>query len=199
MGVEKALTTIGIIRHGSTLWNKEGRAQGNTDVPLDHDGISEAYKLGERLRKENWDTIISSDLLRARQTSEIVSEKINSPVHFDSRLREVGGGLIEGTTDKERMIKWGENWRKLDLGIEKTELVEKRALSLIEDVTREYQGQRILLISHGSFLRHLIKRLVPNSCLEESIKNTSLTILHMTTENTWENKLYNCTKHLGNS
>ena len=193
------MTTIGIIRHGSTLWNKEGRAQGNTDVPLDHDGLSEAYKLGERLRKENWDAIVSSDLLRARQTAEIVSEKINSPIHFDSRLREVGGGLIEGTTNKERVVKWGENWEELDLGIEKTEQVVKRGLLVIEDVTQEYQGQRILLISHGSFISHLIKELVPTSCLEDAIKNTSLTILQMTAENTWEKKLYNCTRHLGNT
>lgn len=46
------MTTLGIIRHGSTHWNKEGRAQGNSNIPLDQAGLSEAYKLAERLATE---------------------------------------------------------------------------------------------------------------------------------------------------
>lgn len=60
------MTTIGLIRHGSTAWNKEGRVQGHTDNSLDAEGLQQAQLLAERLSTEQWDYIYSSDLLRAR-------------------------------------------------------------------------------------------------------------------------------------
>lgn len=48
------ITTIGLIRHGSTLWNKEGRIQGRTDNPLDEEGLLQAAELAERLSGEEW-------------------------------------------------------------------------------------------------------------------------------------------------
>ena len=110
---------IGIIRHGSTTWNVEGRAQGNSDIPLDEEGLLGANKLAERLKKENWDIVYSSNLMRAKQTANIIAVKSGIPIYLDPRLREVGGGLIEGTTEDERVLKWGEKWWHLDLGMEK--------------------------------------------------------------------------------
>lgn len=96
------MTTLGIIRHGSTHWNKEGRAQGNSNIPLDQAGLSEAYKLAERLATEKWNVIYSSDLLRAKQTAEAIEKNVeNIEIHLDPRLREVSGGQIEGTTEDE--------------------------------------------------------------------------------------------------
>ena len=68
------MTTIGFIRHGVTAWNKEGRAQGTTDVPLDDEGILMARKtVAKRLEKEHWDVIYTSPLIRAKHTAEIIS------------------------------------------------------------------------------------------------------------------------------
>lgn len=47
------MSLIGLIRHGSTAWNKEGRAQGLADIPLDEEGINQAEALAERLSSEN--------------------------------------------------------------------------------------------------------------------------------------------------
>jgi 2,3-bisphosphoglycerate-dependent phosphoglycerate mutase len=190
------LTTIGIIRHGSTAWNKERRAQGNTDIPLDENGLLEAGKLAERLGKEEWEVIFSSNLLRAKQTAEIIAEKIGTrELNLDGRLREVSGGLIEGTTEEERILKWGENWRELDLGIEEPDSVIARGLSAIEEITKNHSNKKILIVSHGSFIRHILKELVPHIDIEKSLKNTSLTKL-LPTESGWDCELYNCTKHL---
>ncbi|MGG2063997.1 histidine phosphatase family protein [Bacillus sp. S14(2024)] len=190
------MTKIGIIRHGSTPWNKEGRAQGSSDISLDQAGLSEAYKLAERLRKENWDFIYSSDLLRAKQTAEIIGEKILSiPLYLEPRLREVGGGQIEGTTEEERVLKWGQNWRELDLGIESADSVITRGLSVIEEIASKHDNKNILIVSHGAFIRHLLKELVPHLNMVESPKNTSLTKL-IKAKNGWEPELYNCTIHL---
>ncbi|WP_330219294.1 histidine phosphatase family protein [Paenibacillus xylanivorans] len=68
------MATIALIRHGSTSWNKEGRAQGNSDISLDQDGINQAELLATRLRSEDWNHIYSSTLARAKQTALIVGE-----------------------------------------------------------------------------------------------------------------------------
>ncbi|HDX9580155.1 TPA: histidine phosphatase family protein [Bacillus pseudomycoides] len=190
------MTRIGIIRHGSTPWNKEGRAQGSSDISLDQAGMADAYKLAERLHKENWDVIYSSDLLRAKQTAEIIGEKLpNIPLNLETRLREAGGGQIEGTTEEERISKWGKNWRELDLGIESADRVIARGLSVIEEVVSKHENMNILIVSHGAFIRHVLKELVPHLHMAESPKNTSLTKL-IQLENGWDSELYNCTVHL---
>ncbi|MCP1125551.1 histidine phosphatase family protein [Bacillus sp. 3103sda1] len=191
------MTKIGIIRHGSTPWNKEGRAQGSSDISLDQDGILDAHKLAERLRKENWNFIYSSDLLRAKQTAEIIGEKIaNIPIYLEPRLREAGGGQIEGTTEEERVLKWGKNWRELDLGIESADSVITRGLSVIEEIASKHDNKNILIVSHGAFIRHLLKELVPHLNMVEFPRNTSLTNL-IKAKNGWDSELYNCTVHLG--
>ncbi|GLB61902.1 histidine phosphatase family protein [Cytobacillus sp. NCCP-133] len=190
------MTKIGLIRHGVTPWNKEGRAQGSSDIPLHEEGLAEAVLLAERLSLEKWDVIYTSNLLRARQTAEAIKEKISHiPVHLDPRIREVGGGLIEGTTEAERLEKWGSGWREMDLGFEPHESVIGRGMEFMKEISAKHQGENVLVISHGSFIRHLLKEIVPNTDLTNPPKNTSLTTLFMK-ESQWGCELYNCTNHL---
>ncbi|MGD6871431.1 histidine phosphatase family protein [Sutcliffiella horikoshii] len=191
------MTKLGFIRHGSTAWNKERRAQGSSNIPLDQDGIRDAESLANRIKNEDWDVIYSSDLLRAMQTAEIVARSLQvDEVFLDSRLQEVNGGQIEGTTEPERIEKWGENWRDLDLGIESKEMVVKRALSFIEEVTQKHKDQNVLVVSHGSYIRHVLGELVKDLKMENHLENTSVSTVKVR-EGLWECELYNCTKHLG--
>ncbi|MGW9126390.1 histidine phosphatase family protein [Paenibacillus chitinolyticus] len=189
------MTTIGFIRHGSTHWNKEGRAQGSSDIPLDEDGLAEAEKLAERIGSEKWDSIYSSHLLRAKQTADRIGGRAGIPVWSDERIREAGGGEIEGTTERERIAKWGAGWRELDLGIEKPESVIARGRSFLDEVLSRHQGKRILIVSHGSFIRTMLNHLLPGSEYDGHLTNTSVTILVLDDRN-WTCGLYNCTKHL---
>lgn len=190
------MTRIGFIRHGSTAWNKEGRAQGHTNIPLDAEGFEQAKKLAERLSMEKWDVIYSSDLTRARQTAETVRKKIGDiPIYFDERLREAGGGLMEGTTEAERIEKWGSDWRTMDLKNESKESVEARGLPAIEEMLKKHKGQNILLVSHGAFNRHLLNKLVPVENGHMPLNNTSVTKIHLKMDQ-WKCELFNCTQHL---
>ncbi|CAG9621901.1 histidine phosphatase family protein [Sutcliffiella rhizosphaerae] len=190
------MTIIGFIRHGTTAWNRERRAQGSSDIPLDQEGISDAKRLAKRLQKEEWDFIYSSDLMRAKQTAEIVAKSMNvNEVSLDSRLQEVNGGQIEGTIESERIDKWGENWRELDLGMESLEIVLKRAHSFLEDITKKHPNKKVLVVSHGSFIRHILSDLVKDLKMESHLENTSVTMVNVR-EGIWECEVYNCIKHL---
>jgi len=107
------VTTVGLIRHGVTEWNKLGKAQGVSDIPLNGEGIKQAAALANRLASEKWDIIFSSDLMRARQTAEIIRESLEvDSVFIDERIKELNCGLIEGTTEEERIVRWGIHWRE---------------------------------------------------------------------------------------
>ncbi|MGA9289748.1 MAG: histidine phosphatase family protein [Anaerobacillus sp.] len=186
---------VGFIRHGSTSWNKEKRAQGSSDIHLDDDGRRDAAKLARHLEKGKWDVIYSSHLKRAKQTASIIAKTLGIEVIIDPRLREAGGGKIEGTTEKERIAKWGSNWRELDLGIEKEELVVARALEAITEYHEDYKGKNILIVSHGSFLRHFFKTALPELDHEKHLFNTSLTVLEKR-DDEWTHEIYNSTRHL---
>ncbi|MFC5589894.1 histidine phosphatase family protein [Sporosarcina soli] len=190
------MTTFGFVRHGVTAWNKEKRAQGSSDIPLDEEGIEMAARVAKRLSSEQWDIICTSPQLRAKQTAEMIAERLpNLPFHSDSRLREVGGGLIEGTTEAERIAKWGESWRELDLGTEPFEEVIARGVDFLEEMKAKYPGKRILVVSHGGFIWRLLGVLIPEREFEKNLQNTSVTVVEVQ-EDVNLCHLYNCTKHL---
>ena len=89
-------------RHGETDWNFEGRLQGHTDRPLNAYGREQAEALAGRLAREDVAAIYASDLARARETAEIVGERLGLPVVLDPDLREKDWGTWEGLTAVER-------------------------------------------------------------------------------------------------
>ncbi|RUS41950.1 histidine phosphatase family protein [Cohnella sp. AR92] len=188
------MATIALIRHGSTSWNKEGRAQGNSDIPLDQDGINQAERLAKRLSSENWNHIYSSTLERAKQTASIIGSTIGIDINLDDRLRERAGGLIEGTTEEERVEKWGTGWRELDLGLEPIEAVQKRGKEFLEELLLKHHDENVLVVSHGALIQFNFINLLPEIPTKH-FGNTSITILKKI-DNKWICELHNCTKHL---
>ncbi|TGB02254.1 histidine phosphatase family protein [Halobacillus salinus] len=186
---------VGIIRHGSTPWNKQRRAQGSSNIPLDDEGRNEAEKLALRLEKEDWSYIYASPLARASETAEIIQKRLQIPLIKDDRLREVGGGQIEGTTEQERIDKWGQEWRTLELGMEKKEDALHRVLSLLEEIEEKHEEERVLVVSHGSLISHLVREIVSGQSVDGHINNTSITEV-IRDVGDWELELFNCTRHL---
>ncbi|WP_026674790.1 histidine phosphatase family protein [Alkalihalobacterium bogoriense] len=191
------MTTIGFIRHGVTEWNQLGKAQGMSNISLNEEVKAQALALGERLKQEEkWDIIASSELSRANETATIIGQKLELPVStLDERLREMNGGKIEGTTEQERIQKWGENWRSLDLGMETSEQATKRKIACLHELIELHKGKRILVVSHGAVIGMTLRALMPDKFQKTFLDNTSVTILKFD-ENTWDCLLYNCTKHI---
>uniref|UniRef100_UPI00406C3C1E histidine phosphatase family protein n=1 Tax=Sporosarcina sp. FSL K6-1522 TaxID=2921554 RepID=UPI00406C3C1E len=190
------LTTVGFVRHGITAWNKEGREQGSLDIPLDEEGIGMAKRVAERLAAEQWDIIYTSPLVRARRTAEIIAQRQQGMAFVvDQRLREPSSGQIEGTTEAERVAKWGEAWRELQLGGESHAAMLARGMEFMEELKEKYPKKRVLVVSHGGFLGHLLEWLLPEGKIAGDLANTSLTMVELSGGSN-RCSLLNCTKHL---
>lgn len=94
---------ITLLRHGESQGNFEGRHQGQADYPLTDVGRQQAKALIERwvAEKKTFDLIISSPLLRARETAQMVSTTLHVPLELDELLIERNNGLLTGLNAEE--------------------------------------------------------------------------------------------------
>ena len=177
--------TIYLIRHGQTNWNVEKRLMGSTDTPLNKNGIEQVKSLGQKISQLEISHIFSSDLLRAKETAEIINNFINVDISLDSRLREFNYGDIEGKTLKEIS---SENWNRVNLypeqlNAESLENVYDRVKNFFEDLAKR-NISNVIIITHGGTLRmmlyyaknkdHFIKEDYIKNYLNLKIENSSL-------------------------
>jgi probable phosphoglycerate mutase len=163
---------------------------------LNEMGREQAVEVAKRLASENWDLFYSSDLIRTKETAEIIATAIPRPaIQYDERLREISMGRMEGTTAEERSQQWGADWASLEWGVESNEAVRERGVAFVEEMVANHAGKKILVVSHGAILRQLFEELIPKG--ERGILfNTSVSTI-IKQNNEWTFECYNCTKHLG--
>lgn len=92
-----------LIRHGETLWNKEGRIQGTSDIELSDEGIEQARLLSLSLKDQPICAIHASPLKRAIKTAEIINKFHDREIQIHSDLMEMDQGDFEGFSFKELM------------------------------------------------------------------------------------------------
>ena len=90
-----------LVRHGETLWNRTGRVQGHTDVPLSECGRRQARALGKRLVGTSFSSVYTSDLSRARESAEAIVHGSEVSITAEADLREFSYGAWEGLTLEE--------------------------------------------------------------------------------------------------
>lgn len=109
-----------LLRHGESVWNKENRFTGWTDVDLSSKGVEEAINAGKIMKNNNitFDVAFSSVLLRAKRTLDLVLKEmnVNVPVYYSYRLNERHYGALQGLNKDETRKKYGEEqvhiWRR---------------------------------------------------------------------------------------
>jgi len=119
--LEEDMYKLILLRHGESVWNKENRFTGWTDVDLTQKGIEEAHAAGQLLRREGYtfDLAYTSVLKRAIRTLWIVMDEMDlmwMPVHRSWRLNERHYGALQGLNKSEMAAKYGEEqvlvWRR---------------------------------------------------------------------------------------
>jgi 2,3-bisphosphoglycerate-dependent phosphoglycerate mutase len=163
---------IYFIRHGETDWNLQDRIQGHTDIPLNATGISQALHLGQLLADIPFSAAFSSDLARAQQTAELVLKPRSLPITASLALRERSAGILEGMNKDKfeegvRPFLLSEQALHQDTYIhtawhpelETMHSVFKRVTDFLFPLAVHYQGQSILVVSHGGVLRAILDHL----------------------------------------
>jgi probable phosphoglycerate mutase len=146
------MTTLLLVRHGETDWNRDGIWQGWADPPLNDTGRAQAHALAEQLRSTPFDAVYSSDLRRAHETAEIVAAPHGVPVVVDARLREIDIGSWSGLTRAEIESRFPNGERPDG---ETREQHAGRVLAAVEEIARANLGRRILIVAHGGVMRAL--------------------------------------------
>lgn len=168
-------TAICLIRHGETLWNREGRWQGHADPDLTDAGREAARELARQLLEEHrerpFTQLFASDLLRARSTAAPIAAATGLPLALDPRLRELDVGTWSGLTRGEIESRHGETLRAFERGepgvrpgggecrIE----IRERAHAFVSARARDCAGGRVLVVTHLGVIRALIPGASPGN------------------------------------
>ena len=143
-----------VARHGQTQWNLENRILGRTDLPLNELGRQQALALAEKAENLDLDLIISSPLLRARETAQAVSDRLGIPVIVESRLTEQDFGIYEGQHHK--VADYLENKKQFAYrypGGESALGVAHRVYGFLEELRDRCPDRKVLLVCHRCICR----------------------------------------------
>ncbi len=188
----KSYCTIYFVRHGLTDWNVLGKVQGHSDIPLNEKGKKQAEELGEKLSNVNFYRVFSSDLIRAKQTAEIIALEKKLVVKTTQALRERSFGRLEGIEWRKYQKDLDSIWKKLEKlsqedrkkhrleKVEDNNQLMARFIPFIREVAISYPGKNILMVTHGGLLRAFLIHLgygddksLPSGC----IKNTAYIVI----------------------
>lgn len=145
-------------RHGQTDHNLQGRFQGQVDIPLNNTGFAQACEAAEVLAATEPRAIISSDLIRAAQTAEVLGELIGVDVSVDERLRERSFGEWEGLTREQieerwpaAFVAWRHGEQPAGLNVEsQSDLAERIASSVREWSSKFEISDTVIFVAHGA-------------------------------------------------
>ncbi|MCH6470019.1 histidine phosphatase family protein [Sinomonas terrae] len=156
-------------RHGRTDWNAAGRFQGQTDIPLNDDGVRQAAHAARLLAAMGPTAIVASDLERTRSTAEALATETGLPVTLDAGLRETNAGSWQGktfaeirVTEAEQLGRWEEGDVTVAAGGAETRLdVAARSRSAVErSLPRVGESGTLVVVSHGGAIRVVLAELL---------------------------------------
>ena len=161
-------TTLHIIRHGETEWNKKGLIQGFLDSPLTSLGKQQAHAAGKTLSKTKFDCLYSSDLGRAFETAQIINSYISVELIAEKGLRERNLGVAQGGSLKDFMERFPGEYTKYASGNPDYQVPQgesarerySRSIECIEKIAGRHALKRIAIVTHGGVLDGIFRKAV---------------------------------------
>lgn len=165
---ESMRTSLFLVRHAETEWNKSNRYQGHLDIELSQKGKEQAKQLALHLAHARFDAIYASDLARASDTARAIAEVQRLNVFYSPELREINVGAWAGLTreeivarDPEAFKRWLSDSTDVPFpGGESYTMVQARVMPFIHKIIQAHQGSRILVVSHSGPLKVIILSLL---------------------------------------
>ncbi len=160
------MTTILLVRHGESLWNRIGVYQGQVDIPLSTLGKEQARAIAERLSEKQLDLIVSSPLRRSSETAQAIARYHRCPFEIEPGLAEIHHGVWQGLTASEVKAQFGQLWRTWTEHPEAARMpgsdgesvgqVRDRVVSAVDFLASRYRTGRILIVSHDLPLKIVV-------------------------------------------
>ena len=177
------------VRHGKTEWNLEGRLQGaKGDSPLLKESVEQVRELGHYLSDTHFDLVFSSDLPRAKKTTELImeSQKPKAKVTYTKTLREWQLGKLEGQKisliqaiypkEMDAFRNNLANFRAKDFQAESVYKTTKRVAEFVKTL-KDSDAKNVLIVGHGANLTASIRTLPLVLNLVFFVKQEVLTML----------------------
>lgn len=161
-------TELILIRHGETVWNRQGRFQGQQDSPLTPEGVAQAAAIAAHVAHHGIQSIYASDLGRTLQTAAPLASVTGLAVIPEPGLRERNLGILEGLTraeaESQHAAAFAHYWARdpdfLLPGGESLRQVETRGQTVLAALAARHLGERIAIVSHGSLLTTFVRAIL---------------------------------------
>lgn len=159
-------TRLYLIRHGQTDWNLAAKLQGQTDIPLNETGRSQALETKTLLDGVTFDAVYSSPLRRALETAQLVTGLSPEQIHQEPNLIEISFGEWEGCNPQQLGEPFApffadtKRYKPTTDG-ETIEALTRRVAAFVAEVKAHHMGQTVLAVSHGAALHALLAHELP--------------------------------------
>ncbi len=162
------MTTLLLVRHGTTEWIERGRLHGISESPLSARGREEARLAAQALTGQHFDAFYTSPLGRARETAAIIAEVVGlAPVPMDD-LQEMNFGWMEGgpnvnfarLSPVRRALRSTWLAAVAELTGEGRRRFGQRVAQAAQEIARRHPGQRVLAVVHMGVRNHILAQLV---------------------------------------
>lgn len=205
------MTRIYFTRHGETEWNKQLRFQGSMNSELTEKGILAAELLSGRIEEIDIDYIISSPLMRAYHTAEIVRGNKNIEIIKNDGFKEINLGDFEGLRYDEIKLNCGDVLNKIENDPFNNRypngenLIEfyKRVERAFKEVIDKYRDKNTLIVAHGGTIKciesYIRKFQINKNWMGNIVKNCSLSCIEVNENNEIKEIFYDDTEHLKGS
>ena len=155
-----------LVRHGETDWNRSGRIQGHSDVPLSEHGKSQMKMLAKRLAGRSFSAVYTSDLSRAIESADTIAGTSEAVSQVDPDLREFSYGEWEGMTIEEvetkypgsltKRVGFGDNTFAALGGEDTAQILERVKRFATKAIDRHDPDEYLLIVAHGGSIRALV-------------------------------------------
>jgi len=201
-----------LVRHGETDWNKQGRFQGQIDIPLNQNGKAQAQAASEFLKNISIQKAFSSSLSRPRETAQIILKKHPGiTISLKDNLKEIGHGKWEGKLESEIDSEWPDLLKKWKILPEEVQMpdgenikeVSSRSIAgWIEICKNLKNNETALVVAHDAvnktILCHLLG-LTPSEIWMVKQGNGGITVIDLSEKEDQIDQIacLNITSHLG--
>lgn len=178
------MVNLYLIRHG-----RQNSPLCNVDVELSSEGRLQAELLRDRIKNYHIDALYSSNMIRAKQTAQIINEALQLPHEIRQDLQEISFGLMEGKSDEFIMENYSEfKTEQMKMmedipypGGENGTSVYERAMPIIQELVQSGK-KNIVIVTHGGTIRVLLAALFGKNQARRflfgvSLENTGITQL----------------------